>query len=160
MRKCEGTNIVIVATSAQVDYLQGGYARVVKKVDGCLGQDLVGIGDLIYCVLMQGIRSPQQRQQVSSLFLSLPQFEMGGFGFAKKNSRELSASESKGVTIRKTINALISTFCAEHGFHIVHNDSDFTLRAKHIDLDIIQPHQWVAQYAATTATFRASRLQR
>jgi len=129
--------MVIVDTSAWVEYLQDGHAPVVKKVDDCLGQDLVGIGDLIYCELMQCIRSPQQRAQVSSLLLSLPQFEMVGFGIAEKSAENYRLLRSKGVTVRKTIDVLIGTFCAEHGFQIVHNDSDFTLMAKHIGLDII-----------------------
>jgi len=129
--------MVIVDTSAWVEYLQDGHASVVKKVDDCLGQDLVGIGDLIYCEVMQGIRSSRQRGQVSSLLLSLPQFEMVGFGIAEKSAENYRLLRSKGVTIRKTIDVLIGTFCAEHGFQIVHNDSDFTLMAKHIGLDII-----------------------
>lgn len=129
--------MVIVDTSAWVEYLQDGHANVVKKVGDCLEQDLVGIGDLIYCEVMQGIRSPRQRGQVSSLLLSLPQFEMVGFGIAEKSAENYRLLRSKGVTVRKTIDVLIGTFCAEHGFQIVHNDSDFTLMAKHIGLDII-----------------------
>jgi len=129
--------MVIVDTSAWVEYLQDGYAPVVKKVDDCLGQDLVGIGDLIYCEVMQGIRSPQQRAQVSSLLLALPQFEMVGFAIAEKSAANYRLLRSKGVKVRKTIDVLIGTFCAEHGFQLVHNDSDFTLMAKHIGLDIL-----------------------
>jgi hypothetical protein len=31
----------------------------------------------------------------------------------------------KGVTIRKTIDVLIATFCLEHGFELLHNDKDY-----------------------------------
>jgi hypothetical protein len=41
------------------------------------------------------------------------------------------------VTVRKTIDVLIGTFCAEHGLQLIHHDSDFDLMAKHIGLDII-----------------------
>jgi predicted nucleic acid-binding protein len=129
--------MVIVDTSAWVEYLQNGQASVVKKVDDCLEQDIVGIGDLIYCEVMQGIRSPRQRRQVSSLLLSLQQFEMVGFGIAEKSAGNYRLLRSKGVTVRKTIDVLIGTFCAEHGFQIAHNDSDFTLMANHIGLDIL-----------------------
>jgi len=137
LKRCEETDMVIVDTSAWVEYLRGGLATVVRKVDDCLGQDLVGIGDLIYCEVMQGIRSPRQRRQVSSLLLSLPQFEMVGFDIAEKSAKNYRHLRAKGVTVRKTIDVLIGTFCAEHGHQIVHNDSDFTLMAKHIGLDII-----------------------
>ena len=31
----------------------------------------------------------------------------------------------KGVTVGKTIDVLIATFCIEHGFELLHNDRDF-----------------------------------
>jgi hypothetical protein len=31
----------------------------------------------------------------------------------------------KGVTVGKTIDVLIATFCIEHGFELPHNDWDF-----------------------------------
>jgi len=129
--------MVIVDTSAWVEYFKGGIPAVVQKVDRCLDRDLVGIGDLVYCEVMQGIRSIRERSQVSSLLLSLPQFDMVGFAIAEKAAANYRFLRSKGVTVRKTIDVLIGTFCAEHRFQIVHNDPDFDLMAPHIGLDII-----------------------
>jgi len=129
--------MVIVDTSAWVEYFRNGLPTVVSKVDRCLDQDLVGIGDLVYCEVMQGIRSPRHRTEVSSLLLSLPHFNMVGFHIAEKSAANYRFLRSKGVTVRKTIDVLIGTFCAEHGFQIVHHDSDFNLMAQHIGLDII-----------------------
>jgi hypothetical protein len=86
---------------------------------------------------MQGIRSKRQRNQVSSLLLSLPQFDIVGFSIAEKSAANYRLLRSKGITVRKTIDVLIGTFCSEHDFQIVHNDSDFDLMAKHIGLDVI-----------------------
>ena len=129
--------MVIVDTSAWIEYLRGGLPRVVNKVDLCLEQDLVGIGDLVYCEVIQGIRSPRERREVSTLLLSLPQFDMVGFSMAEKSAANYRLLRSKGVTVRKTIDVLIGTFCAENGMQLVHHDSDFDLMAKHIGLDII-----------------------
>ena len=129
--------MVIVETSAWVEYFRGGVPDVVEKVDRCLEQDLVGIGDLVYCEVMQGIRSSRERGEVSSLLLSLPRFDMVGFSMAEKSASNYRLLRSKGVTVRKTIDVLIGTFCAEHGLQLVHHDSDFDLMAKHIGLDIL-----------------------
>ena len=126
--------MVIIDTSAWIEYLKDGIPLVVKKVDQCLEQNLVGIGDLVYCEIMQGIRSPRERSKVSSLLLSLPQFNMVGFSIAEKSAANYRLLRSKGVTVRKTIDVLIGTFCAVQGFQIVHYDSDFDLMAKHIGL--------------------------
>ena len=129
--------MVIVDTSAWIEYLRGGLPRVVNKVDLCLEQDLVGIGDLVYCEVLQGIGSPRERREVSTLLLSLRQFDMVGFSMAEKSAANYRLLRSKGVTVRKTIDVLIGTFCAEHGLQLIHHDSDFDLMAKHIGLDII-----------------------
>ncbi len=129
--------MVIVDTSAWIEYLKGGIPDVVAKVDSCLDQDVVGIGDLVYSEVMQGIRSPRAQTRVSSLLLSLPQFEMVGFAIAGESAANYRLLRSKGVTVRKTIDVLIGTFCAQNGFQIVHSDSDFDLMAPHIGLDIV-----------------------
>ena len=129
--------MIIVDTSAWIEYFRGGLPRIVNKVDRCLEQDFVGIGDLVYCEVMQGIRSPREREEVSTLLLSLPRFDMVGFRMAEKSASNYRLLRSKGVTVRKTIDVLIGTFCAEHGMPLIHHDSDFDLMAKHIGLDLI-----------------------
>ena len=117
--------MVIVDTSAWIEYFRGGVPRIVNKVDQCLEIDLVGIGDLVYCEVMQGIRASRERSQVSSLLLSLPQFNMVGFGIAEKSAANYRLLRSRGITVRKTIDVLIGTFCAEHGLQLIHHDSDY-----------------------------------
>ena len=95
------------------------------------------MGDLIYCEVMQGIRSPRERREVSALLLSLPRFEMVGFSMAEKSASNYRLLRAKGVTVRKTIDVLIGTFCAEHGLQLIHHDADFNRMAKHIGLDIL-----------------------
>jgi hypothetical protein len=62
---------------------------------------------------------------------------MVGFGMAEKSASNYRLLRSMDVTVRKTIDVLIGTFCAEHGLQVIHNDSDFDRMAKHIGLDII-----------------------
>lgn len=126
--------MIIVDTSAWIEYFKAGNAEVASKVDRSLAQDLVGIGDLIYCEIVQGIRPSRQRKEVSSLLLSLPQFEMVGFEMAERSAANYRLLRSKGITVRKTIDVLIGTFCASRGFQLVHHDSDFELMAEHIRL--------------------------
>ncbi len=127
--------MVIVDTSAWIEYFRNGITSVVKTVDYCLERDLVGIGDLVYCEVIQGIRSNRDRGQVSSLLLSLPHYNMAGFEIAEKAAQNYRLLRSKGFTVRKTIDVIIGTFCAENGFEIVHNDRDLKLMARHIGLE-------------------------
>ncbi|HBA84005.1 MAG TPA: VapC toxin family PIN domain ribonuclease [Verrucomicrobia bacterium] len=129
--------MVIVDTSAWIEFFQNANSEVAQKVDQALEQDLIGIGDLIYCEVMQGLYHAEQQDRISKLLLSLPQFEMVGFQIAAKSASNYRRLRTKGVTIRKTIDVLIGTFCAENGHHLIHNDRDFDLMASHIGLKVL-----------------------
>lgn len=129
--------MVIVDTSAWIEYFQDGEPTVADKVARCLAEDLVGIGDLIFCEVMQGIYAPCRREEVQSLLFTLPQFEMVGFAIAERAATNYRLLRSRGVTIRKTIDILIGTFCAENSHGLVHYDRDFDLMAPHIGLQVL-----------------------
>lgn len=131
--------MVIVDTSAWIEYFRNGLPDVVRKVDDCLEHDLAGIGDLIYCEVIQGIRTKSERVQVSSLFLSLPHYDMMGFRMGEKAADNYSLLRAKGITIRKTIDVIIGTFCAENSLDLIHNDRDFDYMAPCLRLKIYKP---------------------
>lgn len=131
--------MVIVDTSAWIEYFRNGNHDIALRVDECLDRDLVGIGDIIYCEVAQGIRSKKERNQVTSLLKSLPCFDMVGFAIAERSAENYRYLRSKGLTVRKTIDVIIGTFCAENKHQLVHNDRDFTLMAPHIGLGVYQP---------------------
>jgi len=128
--------MVIADTSAWIEYFKDGIPSVVKTLDYCLEHDLVGIGDLVYCEVIQGIKADKERELVASLFQSLPRFDMVGFKIAEKSAYNFRLLRSKGITVRKTMDVLIGTFCAENNFELLHYDRDFTLMAQHIGLAI------------------------
>jgi len=128
--------MVIVDTSAWIEFFGNGIPEIVQTVDDCLVRDLVGIGDLVYCEVVKGLRIKSERDKVMTLLQSLPRFDMVGFDVAEKAAGNYRRLRQKGVTVRKTIDVIIGTFCAENNFEIVHNDRDFTLMAKHLDLKI------------------------
>lgn len=126
--------MVIIDTSAWIEYFKNGLPSVVSAVERCLDENSVGIGDLIYCEVIQGISDKHERDQVSTLFLSLPRVNMVGFNIAEKSASNYRLLRSKGVTVRKTIDVLIATFCMENNFQLLHNNRDFDLIANHLPL--------------------------
>jgi len=128
--------MVLIDTSAWIEYLNGGRGPVVERVDRCLDDELVAMGDLVLCEVLQGLRSPRQRREVLSLFSALPRYEMVGFHVAEVAASNYRLLRSRGVTVRKTIDVLIGTFCSLRGFDLVHDDRDFDLMAPHIGLRV------------------------
>ena len=49
---------------------------------------------------------------------------------AEKSAANYRRLREKGVTIRKTIDVLIGTFCVEHDIALLHHDRDFEAMKK------------------------------
>ena len=128
--------MVIIDTSAWIEYFRDGDARTVSTVDSCLQNEFTGIGDLIYCEIIQGVKSATSRKNLATFLLSLPQFDMAGFHIAEKAAFNYRFLRSKGITIRKTIDVIIATFCIENSFELIHFDRDFDAMEKYIGLKI------------------------
>jgi len=52
---------------------------------------------------------------------------------AARNYRKLRKS---GITVRKTVDVLIATFCIENGFQLIHNDRDFDPMEEYLGLRV------------------------
>ncbi len=44
---------------------------------------------------------------------------------------------SQGVTVRKTIDVFIATFCIHHKHQLLHSDRDFDVMETHLNLQVI-----------------------
>jgi len=56
---------------------------------------------------------------------SLEYYDFVGRELAIKAAQNFRKLRKMGITIRKTIDVLIATFCIESGFALLHNDRDF-----------------------------------
>ena len=59
---------------------------------------------------------------------------MGGDAIAVLPARNFRSLRRRGITIRKTIDLLIGTWCVENRAPLLHNDSDFRPMARHLGL--------------------------
>ena len=59
---------------------------------------------------------------------------MLGEEIAIKSADNYRKLRKKGITIRKTIDVIISTFCIENDLELLHNDKDFFPFEKHLGL--------------------------
>ncbi len=117
--------MVIVDTTVWIDYLRGDDNPETVWLDHELKRQRLGLTDLILCEVLQGIRDEDEFTRVQSDLLKFEIFETGGSTLAIAAAQNYRMLRRRGVTIRKTIDCLISTFCllAEH--QLLHRDHDF-----------------------------------
>ena len=117
--------MIVVDTSVWIDYVNGVHTAQTDILDKELQERRVVTGDLIMVEFLQGFRDNKQFQTAKMLMNSLEYYDFVGKQMATKAAENFRLLRKKGVTVRKTIDVLIATFCIEHGFELLHNDRDF-----------------------------------
>ena len=71
------------------------------------------------------------------MLTSLIVVELGGQEIAIQAAKNFRALRVLGVTVRKTIDTVIATWCIESGYDLLHDDRDFDPFAKHLGLRVV-----------------------
>jgi predicted nucleic acid-binding protein len=126
--------LIVVDSSVWIDFLKGAKAPHVRRLDACLGAGEIIIGDLMLCEVLQGLGSEREAQEVATLLRPFAIVPMAGERIAIAAARNFRYLRSQGITIRKTIDLLIGTWCIENRMPLLHNDSDFRPMARYLGL--------------------------
>jgi predicted nucleic acid-binding protein len=126
--------MIIVDSSVWIDYFNGKDLPEVTKLDELLETELLGIGDLILTEVLQGFRQDSDYRKAKQLLTSLTVFEMLGSEAAINSADNFRALRKKGLTVRKTIDVAIATFCINNGHSLLFSDRDFLPFVEHLGL--------------------------
>ena len=130
---------LLVDSSVWIDYLNGQRTPQTDYLDRTLGRREIVVGDLILAEVLQGFRRQKDFQAAREALLKFPLVEMVGIQMALKSTEHYRALRKRGLTVRKTIDALIATFCIAEDLEFLHSDRDFDPFAKHLGLRVVSP---------------------
>jgi predicted nucleic acid-binding protein len=131
--------MIIVDSSVWIDYFNGNDIPEVAKLDRLLGRELLGVGDLIVTEVLQGFRDDKEYQTAKQLLTSLTVYELLGVKIAIKSAENFRTLRKQGITVRKTIDVMIATFCIENGYSLLFTDRDFDPFVEHLGLISVMP---------------------
>lgn len=117
--------MIFVDSSVWIDYFNGKITPQTDWLDHMLGTQLVATGELILTEVLQGFRQDADYQQAKDLLLTLEQLPMLNTEIALQSADHFRALRKRGVTVRKTVDVLIATFCIAQGLPLLHADKDF-----------------------------------
>jgi len=126
--------MILVDSSIWIDYFTGKNTSATEKLDSLLGEELVAIGDLMLTEVLQGFRADKDFRQARKLLLSLTVVNMLDTTIALKSAANFRALRKKGITVRKTIDSIIATYCIENNLPLLHSDKDFQPFHQHLKL--------------------------
>lgn len=94
----------------------------------------IATGDLILTEVLQGFGSDRDFNQARKLLTSLIIVNLAGQEIAIQAARNFRALRALGITVRKTIDAVIATRCIETGLALLYSDRDFDPFVEHLGL--------------------------
>jgi hypothetical protein len=126
--------LILVDSSVWIEYFNGNINPHTGYLDSILEIEPIGIGDAILTEVLQGFRTDKDYRKAKSLLMDLSVFEMLGVERAVRAAENYRLLRRKGVTVRKTIDTLIATFCIDRGFPLLFTDRDFDPFVKFLNL--------------------------
>jgi predicted nucleic acid-binding protein len=131
--------VVIVDSSVWIDYLNDRLDSNTTWLENAIGQQEIGLTSLILCEVLQGIRHDRSFRETLRQLMTLTVFDVPGVELAVTAAQNFRLLQRRGVTIRKTIDCVIATFCIEEGHQLLHRDSDFDHFEQHLGLRVVHP---------------------
>lgn len=126
--------MILVDSSVWIDYFSGLDSPEADKLDNILGIRPVAIGDLILTEVLQGFRHDKDYKAAREVFEDVTIFDMLGEKMAIKSAENFRALRKKGITVRKTADVIIATFCIDQKLPLLFSDKDFKPFVKHLGL--------------------------
>ncbi len=126
--------MIVVDSSVWIDYFTGKGTPEAEKLDSLLGEEPVATGDLVLAEVLQGFRTDKDFRKARELLMSLNVVNMLDTTIALKSAANFRTLRKKGITVRKTIDTIIATYCIENKLPLLHSDKDFQPFHKHLKL--------------------------
>lgn len=131
--------MVIIDSSVWIDALNGNTNPQTVWLNLALDREQIGLTSLILCEVLRGIRFDRRFREIEKLFHAFPVFSAVSGELAVAAAQNFRILQRRGITVRKTIDCIIATFCIKEGHHLLHRDSDFDAFEAHLGLRVLHP---------------------
>ena len=131
--------VVIVDTTVWVDYFANATTPEAAWLADKVGHESIGLTDLIFSEILQGIDGDRQFGQVRLQMMEFEIFPNGGVEVAVASAENYRKLRRKGYTVRKTIDCWIASFCMIKGYKLLHRDRDFDPFERELGLKTVKP---------------------
>lgn len=118
--------MILVDSSVWVDHLRETVTPPVAYLRSLISDEELLVGDLILCEVLQGLRTDAEARLVEDALREFEVVPLVDAELAVKAAANYRFLRRRGITVRKTIDLIIGTYCIERGHTLLHSDRDFT----------------------------------
>ncbi|MDA8410683.1 MAG: PIN domain nuclease [Treponema sp.] len=130
--------MIVADTSAWIDYVRGIDAPHTECLDRELLRSRLATGDIIIAEFLQGFRTERDFRAARQILDRLEYYDFLGKERALRAAGNYRLLRKKGITVRKTVDVIIASFCVDMGFELIHNDRDFDAMEKILGLRVLR----------------------
>jgi predicted nucleic acid-binding protein len=131
--------MLVVDSTVWIDYFNGVENPHTDYLHNIVDQLPILVGDLILAEVLQGFRNDSDFEQARWALGKYLQAEMVSPALALQSAHNYRLFRRKGITVRKTIDSLIATYCIENEHELLHTDSDYDGYEAHLGLKVVHP---------------------
>jgi predicted nucleic acid-binding protein len=128
--------MILVDSSVWIAHLRGHTTPATTKLEAAAEREPLLVGDLILLEVLQGARDNAQAARIERALREYAIVSLLDDRLAAQGARNYRRLRGLGITIRKTADIIIGTFCIEHGHSLLHEDRDFEPMEKHLGLKV------------------------
>jgi predicted nucleic acid-binding protein len=132
--------MIVVDSSIWIDFFNGIATAEVERLRTLIGQQPLLVGDVMLLEILQGVASEREARRVEN---ALRQFDVAPMldpDLAVQGAAYYRRLRQRGITLRKTIDLIIGTFCIAHRHTLLTSDRVFLPMAEHLGLKLLQEH--------------------
>ena len=126
--------MILVDSSVWIDYFNGAETNETALLDEFLSTDTICVGDIILCEVLQGFRSDKDYKLAREMLTGLPIYQIMTPELALIGADHFRKLRKKGITIRKSVDNWIATFCIQTQIPLLFSDKDFNPYIEHLGL--------------------------
>jgi predicted nucleic acid-binding protein len=126
--------MMLVDSSVWIAHLRGLRTPATAKLEAAAGREPILVGDLILLEVLQGARDEAHASRIERGLRRFDVVPLLDADLAPRAARNYRKLRDMGVTIRKTADVIIGTFCIERGCSLLHDDRDFAPMEEHLGL--------------------------
>ena len=126
--------MILVDSSVWIAHLRGHRTPETAKLEAAASREPLLIGDLILLEILQGARDEAHATRIERGMRQYTLVPLLDTNLAPRAARNYRKLRDLGVTVRKTADIIIGTFCIEHNHLLLHDDRDFLPMEEHLGL--------------------------
>jgi predicted nucleic acid-binding protein len=128
--------MIVADSSVWISVFRKDPVDVADQLRNFIAQQSVLLGDIIVLEVLQGARDHHQARWIEQNFADFPVAQMLSPSLAIKAAANYSMLRDRGITVRKTIDMIIGTYCIEHGHSLLQRDKDYLPMAEYLGLKL------------------------